>query len=361
MLPIAIKERQLSTAHSKRWPADEHESHNSCWILALVILVSLQSSMVLANSILTENLRPGTGDWKLTKPATMGWPLDDRATFPEIEGFASTTSVTLGDELSLYIDARIPDSNPTYSVRIYRLGWYGGLGARSMSWQSQEELKDEAVLPSRKMPVPTPDPVTGLVECDWQKSYSFNIPSNWVSGVYLAKLSLIPSGFQSYILFVVREDARSSDFLFQSSVTTWQAYNPWGGRSLYSYPDAATEVSFRRPYSGPCFPFSNRLKGYGRSDLAYGSGAGEFFVQIGASPAPGWEYNCVRWLERQGYDVTYCTSVDTHATSGLIWPAKLVKGFLSVGHDEYWSEPMRRNVSQARDRGVNLEIGRAHV
>src|SRR6266849_1809845 len=85
------------------------------------------------------------------------------------------------------------------------------------------------------------DPITGLVECRWSKSYSLTVPdkaidpTDWTSGIYLAKLTADPSGKQSYIIFVVRDDDRPSQYLFQSSITTYQAYNNWGGKSLYDY------------------------------------------------------------------------------------------------------------------------------
>jgi hypothetical protein len=195
--------------------------------------------------------------------------------------------------------------------------------------------------------VPTPD-ATGQVNCNWVESYTLTVPPAWRSGVYVVKLTAQTSGYQAYIIFTVREDSRSSDLYFQNSVTTWQAYNPWGGRSLYYFPAGtvpATKVSFNRPYAGPTV---------NSSVLKYGTGAGEFFVMINDDARPGWEYNALRWMEKQGYDLTYCTSIDTHQT----WPAgKIVKAFVSVGHDEYWSAAMRSNVENARDsstRPVNL-------
>ncbi|HEV2762243.1 MAG TPA: N,N-dimethylformamidase beta subunit family domain-containing protein, partial [Pyrinomonadaceae bacterium] len=64
-----------------------------------------------------------------------------------------------------------------------------------------------------------------------------------------------------------------------------------------------------------------------------------------------WEYNFVRWLEREGYDVAYCTNVDAHADANFV---RSRRAFLSVGHDEYWSWQMRENVEAARGRGVGL-------
>jgi len=104
---------------------------------------------------------------------------------------------------------------------------------------------------------PDPDPTTGIVECHWTNPYTLTIPNSsdptdWTSGVYVAKLTAASSGKQSYIIFVVRDDARYSDFLYQMSVSTYQAYNNWGGKSLYGWNSpsgAAVKVSFDRPYA----------------------------------------------------------------------------------------------------------------
>ena len=120
----------------------------------------------------------------------------------------------------------------------------------------------------------------------------------------------------------------------QNSVSTWQAYNNWGGKSLYPHNSTgpqAKKVSFDRPYS-------------------IEDGAGDYLFR--------WEYNMVRFLEREGYDVTYVTSIDTHANPATLLRAK---AFLSVGHDEYWTWEMRANVEAARDRGIDLAFFSANV
>src|SRR6516162_8714449 len=101
--------------------------------------------------------------------------------------------------------------------------------------------------------MPSPDPTTGRVECQWANPYTITVPANpsdstdWASGAYLAKLIAGTSGKQAYVVFVVRDDDRRSDLLFQTSTNTYQAYNKWGGRSLYTVPPAV-KVSFNRPY-----------------------------------------------------------------------------------------------------------------
>lgn len=256
-------------------------------------------------TIKVENAKPGSKSWQLTDPAKN----------QEIQGFASSTSVNRGEDIAFFVDT----GDPTYTIEVFRMGWYGGEGGRSMM--------SPITRAGTRQSMPVPDPFTHLMECQWVDPYMLHIPKSsdpteWASGVYIVKLTAGVTGKQCYISFTVRDDERPSDLLFQSSVTTYNAYNTWGGFSLYTNPRAFM-VSFNRPYQD-------------------NFGAGEFF---------NYEYNTVRFLEREGYDVTYWTDVDTHVRGHLL-PS--YKAFLSVGHDEYWTWHMRDNVEAARDAGVSL-------
>ena len=279
-----------------------------------------------------ENRKPGTTGWVLTRPAL----------HREIEGYASLTSVNRGEKLDLFVNT----AADFYTVNIYRMGWYQGTGAREIAGPIRRQGQVQAQ--------PTTDPRTGLIECRWDNPLTLAVPLNrsdptdWASGVYLAKLTAEPTGDQSYIVFVVRDDARPSAYLVQSSVTTFQAYNNWGGKSLYTFNSTggqAAKVSFNRPYAISPLPLASG-----------GVGAGDFLTSnsfpIGyQASSAGWEYNMVRWLEREGYDVTYATNIDVHANQSLLASHQ---AFLSVGHDEYWSWEMRRHVEQARDHGTHV-------
>jgi len=289
-------------------------SDSSIWKLGVLILVlGAGSSVWLScggspsfNLIQIENQKQGDPTWQITTPAT------ER----EIEGYASATSVNHGDSISFFVNT----AEPSYSFDIYRMGWYGGVGGRKMM--------PTARLPGVPQPMPEPDPTTGLIECHWKSSYTMKIPydpvdpTDWLSGVYLVKLTASSSGKQSYIIFVVRDDSRRSGLIFQTAVTTYEAYNTWGGLSLYTAPRRAYKVSFNRPYPE--------------------AGGGTLFR---------WEFYMLRFLEREGYDVSYSTDLDTHTRGDLLL---LHKAWITVGHDEYWSAQMRANVEAARDAGVSL-------
>ena len=293
--------------------------------VCLVFLHVLSPRLALGNQverqslISIENQKAGTADWVITRPARRH----------EIEGYATAASVNRGETIGLFINT----TAPSYRLSIYRMGWYGGFGARQMLGPISR--------PGREQPAPYRDQATGLVECHWKDPFLLTIPSNeqdsrdWLSGYYLVKLTAEPNGKESYVLFVIRDDQRPSTYLVQSSVITFQAYNNWGGASLYDYNSPsgrAVAVSFNRPYAvSP------------EEHTADAAGAGPFLR--------GWEYNMVRWLERSGYDVTYTTDVDVHERADLLQGHR---AFLVIGHDEYWTWAMRRRLEEARASGVHL-------
>ena len=260
------------------------------------------------NPIQLENAQTGTTNWNLSNPSTNR----------QIEGYASAASINRGDQISFFVNT----ADPTYTLQIFRMGWYGGTGGRQMT--------QPVVLTGHIQTIPSPDPTTGIAECNWSFPYILTTsnadPTQWVSGFYLAKLTG-SSGFQWYVPFVVRDDSRTSDLLFNVSANTYQAYNAWGGKSLYTYNStnavAAVKVSFNRPYDDSW-------------------GAGHFL---------DFDYDMLAFLEKEGYDVSYQTDLDMHLNPGSL---TMHKGVLFGGHDEYWSLQMRQNITAARDSGVSL-------
>ena len=188
-------------------------------------------------------------------------------------------------------------------------------------------------------PVPL-ESIERLRECAWRPSATVPIPEAWPSGVYLVKLTLCTAPhYQSYIIFVVKT-RENSDVLVQVSDLTWQAYNRWPGtNSLYDdgspelwYQGTNVRVSFDRPYAKYCQIVDQPLS----------SGSGEFLL---------WEYPLTYWLEAEGYEVAYCSNLDLHHDPEVLSRGKV---FLSVGHDEYWTREMYRNLESARDNGLSL-------
>ncbi|SEQ13012.1 DUF4082 domain-containing protein [Microlunatus flavus] len=289
-------------------------------VVAAIILAMVASVLVLpaeraaaacsGNAIVCENQLPGT-------PQSV-WDVDGVGD-TSIQGFATATSVNAGSR----IDFKIDTDARAYTVEIYRLGWYQGNGARLVT-----TISPSVPLPQTQAPCATDDS-TQLVDCGtWAVSASWNVPSTSVSGVYIARLIRSDTKGDSHIPFVVRNDGNTSAAVFQTSDSTWQAYNMYGGSNFYQggANGRAYKLSYNRPYS----------------TRGYNSGRDFLFSN---------EYPMLRTLEQNGVDVSYVSGIDV-ATDPALLPKHKV--FLSVGHDEYWTASQRKNVTDARDAKVNL-------
>ena len=279
----------------------------------VLLLPFLHASLALAafatctapqNAIEAENCLPST-------PASQ-WYVDGAGS-PNIQGFTTDISVNAGQTIFF----KISTNAASYRIDIYRLGYYQGNDGRFVT-----SISPSVPLPQIQPPCLT-DSATGLIDCgNWGISASWTVPSTATSGFYFARLVRLDTGEVGAAIFIVRNDSSHSDIVVQASDTTWQAYNDYGGNSLYSGNPVgrAYKVSYNRPVN----------------TLA------DFFA---------YEYPIVRFLEANGYDVAYSTGIDTDRNGALITQHKV---FMSVGHDEYWSGGQRANVEAARAAGVNL-------
>lgn len=307
-----------------------------------------------ANEIVAENCKPG-------HPQTE-WDVNGSGD-PAIQGFATDISVNGGETISF----KVSTPSPAYRIDIYRLGYYNGAGGRRIT-----STRPSVALPQRQ-PACLTDLSVRLHDCgNWAVSASWAVPADAVSGLYLARLvredadpptwrpdngrvgeadatkpepgphaygalglgrlaNALREPRASLIYFVVRDDARRADLLFQTSDNTWTAYNREGITSTYGSFDPARpmerayKVSLNRPYV---------TRDYRAVNMPFNA-----------------EYPMIRWLEANGYDVAYTTGLDGDRRGALIRNHKV---FLSVGHDEYWSGPQRAAVEAARDAGVHL-------
>ncbi len=300
----------------------------------------------MSAAIVAENARQGNPETE--------WDVNGSGD-PTIQGFATEISVNHGSPIYF----KVKTDAASYRIDVYRVGYYGGLGARLV----------ETIMPSAPLPQSQPeglyDPTTRLLDCgNWDVSATWSVPADAVSGVYIARLvrtdqppteaAAIPPALPhaygalglgrlanplsesraSHVIFIVRADESNSDVVFQTSDLTWNACNRYGGSSLdggfingkaLGLHHRAFKVSYNRPLTS-------------RSAEA----ACQFFNA---------EYPMVRWLEANGYDVTYTSGVDTARHGETLMNHKV---FLSVGVDAYWSGPQRRSVEAARDAGVHL-------
>ncbi len=292
----------------------------------LVLSPAKPARAACANPVVCENQLPGTPQsvWDVTNPSTA------------IEGFADPFSVNLGGSINF----KIKSPASSYAVDIYRMGYYGGDGARLVASLTP------SIPVSQNQPACNSNTVTGLVDCgNWGVSATWNAPSSAVSGVYFARIHRTDgTAGANQIPFVVTDNSSHSDVVFMTSDETWQAYNDWGGYSLYTGkatgspwccsaldPGRAVQVSYNRPFAT-------------RYDTPYGQ---DFFFAA--------EFPMIRFLEKNGYDVSYVSQMDV-ALAGAATMLEQHKAFVNVGHSEYWDSADRANVTAARNAGVNLSF-----
>ncbi len=281
--------------------------------MIIALLCSFYTTSYSQNDIVTENALPGNpaSQWDITGAGDL-----------DLQGFATDISVNKGGTIGFKIKGNGVSS---CNIKIYRLGYYQGNGAR--------EIADLGTITLNAQPDCITNTATGLIDCgNWSQSATWTVPGTAVSGIYIAKISRIadPQNRASHIAFIVRDDAASVDLLFKTSDATWQAYNKYGGNSFYTGTVAgytagrAVKISYNRP-------FTTRED---REDWLFWS-----------------EYPMIRWLERNGYSMKYTTDVDMERTALDLSKFNV---FLSVGHDEYWSANERNNVENARNNGKHL-------
>ncbi|ETA01173.1 hypothetical protein CcI6DRAFT_03418 [Frankia sp. CcI6] len=231
-----------------------------------------------------------------------------------VEGWLDRVGVDPGQPVRLFAST----TASRLAVSVFRIGWYGGHTCRLIT--RREEL------PGRVQPSAAMNATTNTVSAaSWAPTVTFDT-ATWPPGDYLFRLDS-SNGFQSYVPLTVRSPSAQGRIVILNSVTTWQAYNAWGGYSLYhglrGFADRARVVSFDRPYG-------------------YGDGAADF---------TGNEAPLVTLAERLGLPLAYATDIDLHAEPRLFDGARAV---ISLGHDEYYSPRMRATLTAARDAGANI-------
>jgi N,N-dimethylformamidase beta subunit-like protein len=245
---------------------------------------------------------------------TKAWAITDPGKQHDLEGYADRVSAFPGDPVKIFVST----TRPSFTVTAYRMGWYGGTQGTSV-WTS-------GTVAGHKQNPSHLDKPTNTVTTSWAPSLS--VPTaNWPPGDYLLRLD--GGGIQRFIPLTLRSRSVGAKLVIVNAVTTWQAYNAWGGYSLYhgavddaDFDGRARAVSFDRPYAG--------------------DGAADFV---------GNELPLISLVERLGLPVAYVTDVDLHADPTALDGARAV---VTLGHDEYWSTQMRDAVTSARDRGVNV-------
>jgi Domain of unknown function (DUF4082)/Putative Ig domain/Bacterial Ig domain len=288
-------------------------------LAALFCLAIALNGAFAQNAIFIENQLPGTpaSQWDLGGPGST-----------TLQGFTTDISVNHGS--TVYFKVQSGTNN--WRIDIYRLGYYQGNGARPITTINMTHAQNQ--------PAPVTNSASGEVDAgNWAVTASWAVPATVVSGVYIAHLvDQTNESNENHIPFIVRADESTSDVLFQTSDTTWHAYNGWGGANLYggngpggdSAGGRAYKVSYNRPIAT-------------RDGVGLFAGPQDFVF--------GAEFAAIFWLEQNGYNVSYIAGVDTARFPSLLSRHKILT---STGHDEYWDTTATANIEAARGAGLNL-------
>ena len=286
-------------------------------LIVAVAFATAAPQAVAANPIQAENALPGSTQWRLTGHAS------DQIE-KQILGYANRSSLNIGETINFFVTTTPARA---YTIEIYRIGDYNGAGGRLMMTSASQTGVTQPDCPM--------DADTGMFECAWSASYALTVPSNWVSGLYVAKL-VRDDDYQSHIGFVVRDDARQADILAPNPVLTMLAYNNYPadgrGKSTYDYNSGGEPIVAGFGLRAIKVALNRPMKFRGLIDTSFLT---------------------AQWLEKNGYDVKYTDDIDIHQrASQLLEP----KAIVISGHNEYWTREMRNAYDQARDAGVSLAV-----
>jgi hypothetical protein len=242
-----------------------------------------------------ENALPGDAQWDRGAPVRMSADFSRRVQVKRIEGWFGATSAQCGQTVALHLVGASKDRETTISI--YRMGYYGGARARLVGVEKVNDIL-----------------------------WKFKVSKNTPPGQYLFRLDA-ERRKTSFVPLVIRDHKSKSEITFISSVLTWQAYNQWGGTSLYKGPDAKREtkaysVTFDRPYDG--------------------DGAGQFRYM---------EFPALYLAEKAGHEINYITDLDLDTDPTAL---RNTQSIVVGGHSEYWTERMRGAIDSAVDRGINF-------
>lgn len=264
-------------------------------------------------TVAQENALPGTTDWRLAKHGPAG----------SIEGFADRVSVLSGESFRLFVST----IDPSFTVRAFRMGWYGGKQGRQV-WASER-------IPGRKQAPPKVTPEINMVTAPWDPTTTVST-TGWPEGNYLLKLTS-KRGFEQYVTMTIRSKSTAGRAVFVNAVTTWAAYNRWGGGyNVYAgpkgspgdYANRSRKASFDRPYDKN----------------------GSYFTW--------YEFPMLVTAERMGLPLAYATDLDIDGDPDLF---KGATALFFAGHDEYWSAAMMKNTIAIRDAGTNIAFFAANT
>ncbi len=254
----------------------------------------------------------------------------------EIEGFADRVSATCGQTVTLRV--RITDGSPVYKAEVFRMGYYGGVSSRLISTVGTFNATAQPgsyTVPQISLADGT---VREMIATNWQPGASFTVKSDWTPGAYRIRLTN-SKGFQVILPLIIRDDASTSEYLVVNGFNTYQAYEAWGGTSLYvNNLPPATSASAKRQAVVATF------------DRPYANGSDGRYDWL--------DYGFASWAEEKGLAVSYTTDNDLDNLGSTLSQHRTL---VLLGHAEYWTDQGRAAVADAVNSGMNvINLGANH-
>jgi hypothetical protein len=275
------------------------------------------------NRITAENALPGTDAWGVIGNYNIN----------RLAAFVGNISINAGESVNIHVKSTAAGATSLQS-RLYRLGYYQDHGARLYTTTVGIPITVAANQPNC-----TRQSSTGLVSCaGWAPVYTIPTDPNWISGIYLVQIDAVngsgTSLYRFFVYFVLRNDGYQAPILFSEDTKTNQAYNDYGGESLYVSRNnegrqRAYKVSFDRPYNSS-------------------AGTGTLSTH---------DLEAVRWIEASGYDVNYISDIDRVRNPSILQSSPV---YFDQGHDEYWTWDERTAVENAVAAGVQVVFATAN-
>jgi len=241
--------------------------------------------------------------------AGSGWPA---AAEQYIEAYTDEKSYVVGDTICFHVST----DSPTFSIEIQRDAW------------TPQIVASVSGIEGTYLPYPEPEE-QGWRGPDWPVSYTWVVPETWPTSSYYARLVTEDETARCHPL-IIRHPVPGSQsrVAFVMNYNNRNAYNEWGGKSLYASniagdPHKAVHVSFQRPFEkmsglGTC---------YWRQHTVYST------------------------LEEYGFAPEYITEWDIYRNPNI---TRAYDVLVFTGHHEYISRRTYDALQGHHDRGGHL-------
>ncbi|RAH14099.1 MAG: hypothetical protein CMB56_006635 [Methanobacteriota archaeon] len=280
----------------------------------------------MSRSIKIENQNLGSYDWKIPR---------GKEANEMLQGYLRPQYIKCGEQLSFHTSSKIDSCK--FIIRIYRLGWYNGAGAKQVYRSSELSTKNHGFW-TKDNGFNEENNFSNHIEgMDWPSSFKIQIPDNWISGIYIAKFSLThtdPSLEKSYIhpFWICSPKNNGIKIAVVNSLISSQCRNWWGGENAVSITDRSNEI----------FSDDKSIKTLSFNRPHYNPRGGD---------ALRWNYPLIKWLEKNNIDIAFHTDLELENDTSLL---DNYTHIITSGPTRYWTEKIEDAYKNTVECGNHL-------